>query len=174
MTVLIYILLSIIFQISMIYAVKSLSNSKIENKIILIIGIVIFAILYKLIVLELPTELGTMISIFYTIIIIKLCTKLSMKNLLFYMIVVWIIAIIVDILVMFLSNFFTTNEENKEIFKFLGTLMIVGAFLACGNKIVIKKINYLKNLITKLHCLILVSLLCYLYILLWDQYVLII
>ena len=57
------------FQIAMIYAVKSLSNYKIKNKLYLIFGIVLYAIIYRFIIMKHSAELSTMISIFYTTII---------------------------------------------------------------------------------------------------------
>ncbi len=139
------------FQIAMIYAVKSLSNYKIKNKLYLIFGIVLYAIIYRFIIMKHSAELSTMISIFYTTIIIKLCTKMNMKNLLYYMIVVWIIAIMVDIIVMFIVNCFSSLSSNELIFKYIGTLMIVGSLLLCGNKHIKKKINHLKNSVFKLN-----------------------
>lgn len=146
---LIYMALSILFQISMIYAISNLSNIKIKRKKLLLFGIILYAFLYKPIILNLPTELSTMVSIIYTSILIKISFKLKIKLLLFYVMVVWIIAILIDIFVMLIASLF--SNKNSEIFKYFGTLLISLTFFMCGNTSFGKQINKLKSFISKVN-----------------------
>lgn len=146
----IYCLGSIGFQVSMVLAVKSLSNQKLEKKKLMIAGIIIYALIYICFLQNLTPAYSTIISFIYMTILMKVLFNLNTKELLLYTIIMWIIGVIIDIFIMLISNFFPYACTNT--IKYLGTFVVILIYLTIAyNRSIKSKIRKLKDFIFRLN-----------------------
>ncbi len=138
-------IIGILLFYSFIYFIKKVSKNEFYNKTKMNYFIIGYSIFYAISVYILNPEFTTFITFIAVILTHKLFTKISNKDLLFYTIVQWAIGIVLDILVMNLTNTIVEIYNlNTKLCRIIGSAFIAIIYFIIGNN------KYMVNFINKL------------------------
>ena len=139
------IIVGILLFSSFMFFIKKASNKNFRFKKQLKFFVISYSLIYGILVYILQPEYTTTITFLAVILAYKIFTKISNKDLLFYIIVQWSIGIVLDILIMNLTNSaLEIYKLNVEICRIIGSTFIALIYFAIGNS------KYLLNFINKL------------------------
>ena len=130
-----------------IYFMKKASKKEFNKKRKLRYFIIGYCFVYAVLVYILPPEFTSLITFLTVIFAYKLFTKISNKDLIFYTIVQWAIGIVLDILIMSLTNaILKINNLDTKLCRIIGSLFIALTYFVIGkNKYIIDFINNIKK-----------------------------
>ena len=138
----------IIMVISFMDFIKEISNKQYNKKLFLILYIVVYALVYVNVLNIMTKEITTILSLIIVAFGCKFFLKLNNKDLIYYSIIEWIIATILDILIM---NLFGIVKLDEDIYRIIGSSIIAIIFLFAGRINFIKRnINQIKKRLYKI------------------------
>ncbi len=138
----------IIMVISFMDFIKEISNKQYNKKLFLILYIVVYALVYVNVLNIMTKEITTILSLIIVAFGCKFFLKLNNKDLIYYSIIEWIIATILDILIM---SLFGIVKLDEDIYRIIGSSIIAIIFLFAGRINFIKRnINQIKKRLYKI------------------------
>lgn len=142
------VLVVIIMVISFMDFIKEISNKQYNKKLFLILYIVVYALIYVNVLNIMTKEITTILSLIIVAFGCKFFLKLNNKDLIYYSIIEWIIATILDILIM---SLFGIVKLDEDIYRIIGSSIIAIIFLFAGRINFIKRnINQIKKRLYKI------------------------
>lgn len=138
----------IIMVISFMDFIKEISNKQYNKKLFLILYIVVYALVYVNVLNIMTKEITTILSLIIVAFGCKFFLKLNNKDLIYYSIIEWIIATILDILIM---SLFGIVKLDEDIYRIIGSSIIAIIFFFAGRINFIKRnINQIKKRLYKI------------------------
>ena len=142
------VLVAILLFLSFLEFIKQISNKKYHSKIALILTVIIYTVLYISTINLISKEFTTILSLIIVAFGCKFFLKLNNKDLIYYSIIEWIIATILDILIM---SLFGIVKLDEDIYRIIGSSIIAIIFLFAGRINFIKRnINQIKKRLYKI------------------------
>ena len=142
------VLVAILLFLSFLEFIKQISNKKYHSKIALILTVIIYTVLYISTINLISKEFTTILSLIIVAFGCKFFLKLNNKDLIYYSIIEWIIATILDILIM---SLFGIVKLDEDIYRIIGSSIIAIIFFFAGRINFIKRnINQIKKRLYKI------------------------